>query len=375
MTPEGALTHHEVPTPRPPGDPYRITLGPDGNLWFTEIFAGKIGRVTPSGTVTEFTVGGQPTGIAPGPDGRLWFADMWLGQVRSISTSGVLGSAFGGLNNPRDVVTGADGNLWVSEFNANAITRLNLQGSVTRFTIPVGSSPNGVAAGPDGNVWFTAFETVGRITPAGVITEFTPPTAGSWVFDIAQGPDGNMWFTQRNVGQVGRVTPAGDITEHVTPIPPGTLGGIAAGPDGNIWFTAETGHIGRVELAGDATPPVVTVPDDIVVDATGPSGAAVAYEASATDDGDGPVPVACDPPSGGVFPIGTSTVTCYASDAAGNEATASFSVHVKGARGAARRPDRSRHGHRRRKEPARQAPRSPGRSGERRRGTGLPGAR
>jgi HYR domain/FIMAH domain len=89
---------------------------------------------------------------------------------------------------------------------------------------------------------------------------------------------------------------------------------------------------GDIELAApDSTPPVVTVPTDIVSDATGPDGAAVSYVSSATDDVDGPVPVSCSPTSGSTFPIGTTNVTCTASDSSGNSASASFTVHVHGA--------------------------------------------
>ncbi len=53
--------------------------GPDGKMWFTE--ADKIGRITPSGEITEFplpTPDSAPMGITTGPDGNLWFTE----QVR-----------------------------------------------------------------------------------------------------------------------------------------------------------------------------------------------------------------------------------------------------------------------------------------------------
>ena len=81
----------------------------------------------------------------------------------------------------------------------------------------------------------------------------------------------------------------------------------------------------------DTTPPEITVPVAQSIDATSPAGAIVSYEASATDDVDGPVPVTCEPPSGSLLPIGDTTVECAASDSAGNTAEASFNVHVKGA--------------------------------------------
>jgi probable HAF family extracellular repeat protein len=85
------------------------------------------------------------------------------------------------------------------------------------------------------------------------------------------------------------------------------------------------------EPVTDTTPPEITVPDDVTVDATSPDGAVVEFTATATDDVDGDVPVECTPASGSTFAIGDTTVECTATDAAGNSATASFTVHVKGA--------------------------------------------
>jgi predicted outer membrane repeat protein len=91
--------------------------------------------------------------------------------------------------------------------------------------------------------------------------------------------------------------------------------------------------IGAFELVLDTTPPTVDLPQSVVTDATGPSGAAVTYAVSAVDAVDGLVPVTCSPESGSAFPIADTTVECSATDAAGNVATASFQVHVRGADG------------------------------------------
>lgn len=77
----------------------------------------------------------------------------------------------------------------------------------------------------------------------------------------------------------------------------------------------------------DTTPPVITVPPDIAVVATDAGGAAVSYTASSSDN----VAVAtfgCAPPSGSTFPIGTTTVTCSATDTSANSATTTFTVTV-----------------------------------------------
>jgi hypothetical protein len=78
----------------------------------------------------------------------------------------------------------------------------------------------------------------------------------------------------------------------------------------------------------DTTPPVVTVPGDSIAEAENASGAEVSFEASAVDDVDGAVPATCTPPSGGVFAIATTSVTCTATDSSGNTGDASFNVTV-----------------------------------------------
>ena len=70
----------------------------------------------------------------------------------------------------------------------------------------------------------------------------------------------------------------------------------------------------------DVTPPVVTV-ESKTVEATGPDGANVSYAASAVDNVDGPLTPTCVPPSGSLFGLGATTVTCQATDAAGNTGT------------------------------------------------------
>jgi probable HAF family extracellular repeat protein len=85
------------------------------------------------------------------------------------------------------------------------------------------------------------------------------------------------------------------------------------------------------QLTTDSSPPVLTVPTNITADAASPAGTKVIYAATAADDTDPNPSVTCIPPSGSNFPTGMTTTTCTASDASGNSASTSFSVHVRGA--------------------------------------------
>src|ERR1700722_370049 len=69
----------EAATPTPSSGPEGIVAGPDGNLWFAEINASKIGEINPAtGAISEFptpTPNASPLGITTGPDGNLWFTE------------------------------------------------------------------------------------------------------------------------------------------------------------------------------------------------------------------------------------------------------------------------------------------------------------
>ncbi len=82
----------------------------------------------------------------------------------------------------------------------------------------------------------------------------------------------------------------------------------------------------------DAKSPTLAVPGGVTAEATGPSGATVGYRVTATDGGGGSITPTCDPASGSFFRIGTTTVSCKATDSSGKSASASFSVTVRDTR-------------------------------------------
>jgi hypothetical protein len=115
-------------------------------------------------------------------------------------------------------------------------------------------------------------------------------------------------------------------------------------PDGNPLTIDQRGHprpvdgdgdgaavcdLGAFELdplASGSTHPVLSLPGNLIIDASGP--AIVTFNATATDAVDGELPVVCQPSSGSTFPIGTTTVTCTATDSDLNTTTGSFTVTV-----------------------------------------------
>jgi len=94
------------------------------------------------------------------------------------------------------------------------------------------------------------------------------------------------------------------------------------------WVMIEGGSFNCGSISQN-TPPEITVPNDIEVEATGPGGATVPYDTSATDaeDGDLSDDVVCVP-AGNDFALGVTEVTCTLEDSEGESATANFEVTV-----------------------------------------------
>jgi streptogramin lyase len=281
--------------------PSKITVGPEGDLWFTErnnnLKGSKVARMTPTGEVTEFPVqaDSEPQGIARGPEGDLWFAEVNNpecgvdGCVSKVGRMQPSGSYVGytGISEgsqPWEITLGPNGNLWFTEFavagsnRTNRIGEINPEnGKVEEFELPLPDKGQqglfGITAGPDGNVWFTedVGNKIGRITPSGTITEFPIPTPESQPVSIVTGPDGNLWFAEQDSTKIGRITPTGTITEFPLPSYDGEPRAIAAGPDGNLWFAMDNGDIGRITTAGVVTTCTTGIAGDIEGITAGPN--------------------------------------------------------------------------------------------------------
>jgi streptogramin lyase len=211
--------------------PRTIVQAADGNLWFTEFNNNALGRITPGGGVTEFSLaalgsGVGPSGLAAASNGLLYFTEFNTGQIGSI--------------NPK---AGTVAQILASETQSPVVPS------------GAGAKVSGITQGPDGNLWFTetAVDRVAKATPDLVtIMEFTGITSGSGPLNITTGPDGALWFTELIGGRIGRITTGGTVTnQFAVPTPNSGPDGITVGPDGALWFTAAaTDQIGRVTTAG-----------------------------------------------------------------------------------------------------------------------------
>jgi parallel beta-helix repeat protein len=296
FVPSATASFQEFPVPGATGrSPGGITQGPDGRMWFTQLDEKKVGAISTTGTIQQFEVASGPTGITLGPDANLWFLQNEGHEIGRLTPGGVLTefpvpSLFAVAQGLFEgITTGPDGNIWYTDASSTRIGRLTPAGTITEqsvsgapFAITAGPDHNlwfgkffggvghirptftdpgdipGITAGPDGNIWYTDTRAnkIGRVTPAGVVTEFAVPTTASEPGDITTGPDGNLWFTEISGNRIGRITPAGVITEVHIPTPGSRPQGIATGPDGKLWFTqAATHSVASLDPATVMAPP------------------------------------------------------------------------------------------------------------------------
>jgi len=282
--------------------PERIVNGPDGNLWFTENEGNfgdstpGIGKITPDGTVTTYRAGlgsdSSPFDITVGPEGNLWFTDKpvfgrgtpAIGRITPSGSIAEFTEAHDengdpiGLSEPLNITPGPDGNLWFTDWayvgGQPAIGRITPAGVITEYRLRTWSIPRSIVVGPDGNLWFTnrgrasGVQAIGKITPSGEITEYALPPNLSVESqtgpEIVDGPEGNLWFTDP-IGLIGKITTGGVITEYTAGLEPESEPQeIVNGPDGNLWFTDQggfgnveggeyNGHIGRITPSGSIT--------------------------------------------------------------------------------------------------------------------------
>lgn len=104
-----------------------------GNVWFTQNSGNRIGRVSATGVLTEFTTGLTPNaglnGLALGTDGNLWFTETTANKIGRITPDGVVREYSAGISpnaGLNKITAGNDAALWFTERTANRIGRISL---------------------------------------------------------------------------------------------------------------------------------------------------------------------------------------------------------------------------------------------------------
>ncbi|MCH8871177.1 HYR domain-containing protein, partial [candidate division KSB1 bacterium] len=288
----------------------------------------------------------------------------------------LLGMLFGSTPAPAQTFA------YVTNLSSNNVSVIATASNTVVATVAVGSSPFGVAITPgltnqppdcsgaaiadqsaDANCQATisGANVTGVTDPDGdpltiTVTPTTLVLGANTVTVTADDGNGGMCSIDITVNVVDNTAPVPDVTAlpdatdecsvtltapTATDNCPGSITATTSDPTSytshvtfSVTWTYDDGNGNtsqqtQIVIVDDVTDPVITCPADITVDNdAGQGGAVVNFTVTATDNCDSNVNVVCTPASGSTFPVGTTTVSCTATDDAGNQASCSFDVTV-----------------------------------------------
>ena len=296
-----------------PAAPLAMTWAPDGNLWFVSIKSlgadnlatpvDEIGAFNPTnGFIGHLAVPSTTTitGLAVGPDGNLWFTETGANKIGEVNLKTLAVTEYpvptAGAA-PWGIVTGPDGGVWFTENGVGKLGRIDpTTRAITEYLLPqIGSGPASITVGPNHHLWFieTAGSKVGAGTNGQKIGEFDPATktlVGEYldqiqgmddVSSITSGPGGLLWFTETSANLFAAIASIDPVSHAFTYYQAGRQAPyfiaplqITTGPDGNLYFTAiniAPGAVGYTDLIGElnATTHAITaspVPNELTTD-------------------------------------------------------------------------------------------------------------
>jgi len=210
----GQIDQFAVPTAN--SYPADLDVAPDASIWFTEMAADKIGRLTvsPSANFTEYpspiTAAGRgwPYGIVA-VGSSVYFAhprtitDCVTRFTPPASWLDITGLVSGIPDDPYELVVSPWGQVWGTERAGNAIS-----------SYEVGTLP--------------------------IVNRYVVTPANSLPTGLAMDVHNHLWFTQWQAGQIGRLVPSVPSQKdyYVLPLPGLAPTGIAADSAGGLWVVA-----------------------------------------------------------------------------------------------------------------------------------------
>ena len=206
-----------------------------------------------------------PKNLVFGPDGNLYVLSYLNDKVKRYDgTTGAfidtfVASGSGGLDRPQGLVFGPDGNLYVTSQNTHEVLRYNgTSGVFIDVFVSAGLSfPQESIFGPDGNLYVTSYFSDEVTRYDGISGSFIDIfiSAGSGGLDAPQGlefgPDGNLYVASQNTDQVLRYDGiSGSFIDAFVSSGLHNAKDIVFGPDGHLYGTDnQHSHVERYDGA------------------------------------------------------------------------------------------------------------------------------
>jgi hypothetical protein len=323
MTPDGTITNYSMPVDNVTVNVEvgsvvnRLVLGPDGNVWFAisteqslfdangsylgEQFVNNLGLVTPTGSIRLFPLPSDTQGadyLTVGADGNIWFTEPYDnrvgkmtvgGQVTEYSGFANLGPTSEYINDPAAfkpdnyayakgrLFPGPDGNMWFTEPAVNKFGKIDMSGKITEFNVPSFPDQQNVLGdiftGPNGGLWgvLPGLNSIGlyHIDPAtGTMTSAVQTTAG--FAEPVRASNGTVWAVN-NEG-ITELSPSLQVTAYWG-LPGAFKDGanLLLASDGSLWLAAGEDANAAIVHITQTTPPAPTLSSPLCLNVAFPA--------------------------------------------------------------------------------------------------------
>ena len=205
----GSFVVHDTPSKDTVGS-NGLAAGPDGNVWFAETSHIAVIKI-PAGTITEFPYPSGETknataGVVAGPpgDGNVWFTEYFKKKIGRINPTTHAIKEFdvsASCSGPQGLAVGSDGKLYFN-CDSSTLAKMTTAGVLTKIANPAGTAlqANGVIKGPNNHIWVSGGSQSDILAEynesTGTLTTHTAPFSTGIINTLAAGPDGNIWGTE-----------------------------------------------------------------------------------------------------------------------------------------------------------------------------------
>ena len=181
-----------------------ITIGPDGNPWFTEsetsLYGGSYGFENPSThAMTQYATSTMPSAISQAPGGTLAIGTMVGARygILQATTGGQTTTSYQvGINGANGLqYRASDSSLWFTD-TAQYIGTVNSSGAEQDNNVCSNCDPVDLTIAPDASIWSDEGNWPGamiRIAPNGTVSQYLLPISFGPTYGIAARPDGKLW--------------------------------------------------------------------------------------------------------------------------------------------------------------------------------------
>ncbi len=218
-----------VPDPGAPGKalslpsaPNDLVIDKQGNVWFTELNANALGRLSiQNGQIQQYSLATtkmtrslNPYGITMDAQDTIWFTEASTNQIGHLDpkTGRISYYSMQGSSTPlMEIVADPHGIIWATSFSSGLLLSFNSKTATFKpFYAPSSGGTYGITLTPGGQVWvtITAENAIAKLDPtANRFIDYAIPSSGSLPLGIVMGANNSLWFTEAGSNKIGMLKP------------------------------------------------------------------------------------------------------------------------------------------------------------------------